>query len=144
MANTQKIIESDSEDAPLTSSEAAENSSETDEPKEENPNIDLTSNDEKSSEEDKEPTVKEAESNVEVAGSSSDDKSEEKTEENEDPKTDSAQSTSKLSTKEENSSGDETLIDIEDPDDYLLYLETILVKIHTRFYAYYDETKQVS
>lgn len=38
---------------------------------------------------------------------------------------------------------DDTLIDIEDPDDYLLYLESILTKIHTRFYALYDETKQM-
>lgn len=40
--------------------------------------------------------------------------------------------------------GDDNLIEIEDPDDYLLYLEAILLKIHTRFYAYYDENKQVN
>lgn len=39
--------------------------------------------------------------------------------------------------------GDDNLIEIEDPDDYLLYLEAILMKIHTRFYEYYDESKQV-
>lgn len=39
--------------------------------------------------------------------------------------------------------GDEALIDVEDPDDYLLYLETILMKIHSRFYAHYDETNQI-
>lgn len=58
-------------------------------------------------------------------------------------KVDSVDSTSKLSCIEENSAGDDTLIDIEDPDDYLLYLETILAKIHSRFYTHYDETKQV-
>lgn len=39
--------------------------------------------------------------------------------------------------------GDDNLIEIEDPDDYLLYLEAILMKIHKRFYEYYDENKQV-
>lgn len=39
--------------------------------------------------------------------------------------------------------GDDNLIEIEDPDDYLLYLEAILMKIHKRFYEYYDEHKQV-
>lgn len=39
--------------------------------------------------------------------------------------------------------GDDNLIEIEDPDDYLLYLETILMKIHTRFYEFYDESGQV-
>lgn len=61
-----------------------------------------------------------------------------------DQKDDLASSTSKVSTNDENSAtSDDTLIDIEDPDDYLLYLETILNKIHTRFYALYDETKQM-
>lgn len=41
------------------------------------------------------------------------------------------------------STNEDNLIDIEDPDDYLLYLEAILCKIHSRFYAYYDETNQV-
>lgn len=40
--------------------------------------------------------------------------------------------------------GDDNLIEIEDPDDYLMYLETILMKIHARFYEFHDETKQVS
>lgn len=61
-----------------------------------------------------------------------------------DQKDDLASSTSKISTNDENSAtSDDTLIDIEDPDDYLLYLEPILSKIHTRFYALYDETKQM-
>ncbi|KAM7345800.1 RNA polymerase II subunit A C-terminal domain phosphatase Fcp1 isoform 2-T2 [Cochliomyia hominivorax] len=34
-------------------------------------------------------------------------------------------------------------IEIVDPDDYLLYLEVILKNIHTRFYAIYDETKDI-
>lgn len=39
--------------------------------------------------------------------------------------------------------GADNLIEIEDPDDYLLYLETILLKIHSSFYEFYDENKQV-
>lgn len=39
--------------------------------------------------------------------------------------------------------GEDNLIEIEDPDDYLMYLETILMKIHSRFYEFYDETTQV-
>ncbi|XP_017147522.1 RNA polymerase II subunit A C-terminal domain phosphatase [Drosophila miranda] len=35
------------------------------------------------------------------------------------------------------------LIEIEDPDDYLLYLEVILRNIHNRFYAIYDETMEI-
>ncbi|ALC40754.1 Fcp1 [Drosophila busckii] len=35
------------------------------------------------------------------------------------------------------------LIEIEDPDDYLLYLEVILRNIHKRFYAIYDETTEI-
>ncbi|XP_020815546.1 RNA polymerase II subunit A C-terminal domain phosphatase [Drosophila serrata] len=34
-------------------------------------------------------------------------------------------------------------IEIEDPDDYLLYLEVILRNIHKRFYAIYDETTEI-
>ncbi|KAH8339952.1 hypothetical protein KR067_003359 [Drosophila pandora] len=34
-------------------------------------------------------------------------------------------------------------IEIEDPDDYLLYLEVILRNIHKRFYAIYDETMEI-
>ncbi|XP_055919788.1 RNA polymerase II subunit A C-terminal domain phosphatase [Eupeodes corollae] len=34
-------------------------------------------------------------------------------------------------------------IEIEDPDDYLLYLEVILNNIHHRFYEIYDETKEI-
>ncbi|XP_017463675.1 PREDICTED: RNA polymerase II subunit A C-terminal domain phosphatase isoform X1 [Rhagoletis zephyria] len=34
-------------------------------------------------------------------------------------------------------------IEIEDPDDYLMYLEEILKNIHMRFYAIYDETQEI-
>lgn len=34
-------------------------------------------------------------------------------------------------------------IEIEDPDDYLLYLEVILRNIHKRFYSIYDETTEI-
>ncbi|CAD7014863.1 RNA polymerase II subunit A C-terminal domain phosphatase isoform X1 [Ceratitis capitata] len=34
-------------------------------------------------------------------------------------------------------------IEIEDPDDYLMYLEEILKNIHSRFYAIYDETQEI-
>ncbi|XP_055379570.1 RNA polymerase II subunit A C-terminal domain phosphatase [Condylostylus longicornis] len=33
--------------------------------------------------------------------------------------------------------------EIQDPDDYLLYLESILKSIHTRFYEIYDKTKEI-
>ncbi|XP_058834054.1 RNA polymerase II subunit A C-terminal domain phosphatase [Topomyia yanbarensis] len=36
------------------------------------------------------------------------------------------------------------LIEIEDPDDYLLYLEHILLKIHQTFYEVYDKTRKIS
>lgn len=38
---------------------------------------------------------------------------------------------------------DDNLVEIQDPDDYLLYLETILMRIHERFYKQYDETKDI-
>jgi RNA polymerase II subunit A-like phosphatase len=38
---------------------------------------------------------------------------------------------------------DDNLVEIQDPDDYLLYLEPILTKIHERFYKQYDETKEI-
>lgn len=38
---------------------------------------------------------------------------------------------------------DDNLIEIEDPDDYLLYLESILQRIHSRFYEIYSEHNQV-
>ena len=38
---------------------------------------------------------------------------------------------------------DVNLIEIEDPDDYLLYLEHILKLIHTRFYEIIDSTKKI-
>lgn len=77
------------------------------------------------------------------SGSASSGKSDAEARCSDDQKVDSVDSTIKLGCIEENSAGDDTLIDIEDPDDYLLYLETILVKIHSRFYTHYDETKQV-
>uniref|UniRef100_A0A182JTN3 RNA polymerase II subunit A C-terminal domain phosphatase n=1 Tax=Anopheles christyi TaxID=43041 RepID=A0A182JTN3_9DIPT len=51
--------------------------------------------------------------------------------------------------KEENGSGKNSkkkkdLIEVEDPDDYLLYLEHILLKIHETFYEEYDKTKSIS
>ncbi|XP_055603521.1 RNA polymerase II subunit A C-terminal domain phosphatase isoform X2 [Uranotaenia lowii] len=36
------------------------------------------------------------------------------------------------------------LIEINDPDDYLLYLEHILITIHQKFYEEYDKTKEIS
>uniref|UniRef100_A0A182N813 RNA polymerase II subunit A C-terminal domain phosphatase n=1 Tax=Anopheles dirus TaxID=7168 RepID=A0A182N813_9DIPT len=36
------------------------------------------------------------------------------------------------------------LLEVEDPDDYLLYLEHILLKIHEMFYAEYDRSKAIS
>lgn len=48
------------------------------------------------------------------------------------------------SVKNFNSDSEDNLIEIEDPDDYLLYLETILKKIHQRFYTFYEENKTVS
>lgn len=135
MANTQK--QKEPENVPSSSSEATSNTSVTDETKDENPSNDLKTNDVESTDDDKEQTVKGTDDD-ETAGGSSDNKSESKKEE------DSNNTTVKLSAKEENSSSDDTLIDVEDPDDYLLYLESILIKIHTRFYAHYDETKQVN
>ncbi|XP_039438951.1 RNA polymerase II subunit A C-terminal domain phosphatase [Culex pipiens pallens] len=46
--------------------------------------------------------------------------------------------------KKPDSDSGENLIEIEDPDDYLLYLEHILQKIHEMFYKEYDRTKQIS
>ncbi|XP_065087791.1 RNA polymerase II subunit A C-terminal domain phosphatase [Ochlerotatus camptorhynchus] len=50
------------------------------------------------------------------------------------------------STSKENNDqdGEENLIEIEDPDDYLLYLEHILMKIHEKFYEEYEKTKEIS
>ncbi|XP_055627191.1 RNA polymerase II subunit A C-terminal domain phosphatase [Toxorhynchites rutilus septentrionalis] len=39
---------------------------------------------------------------------------------------------------------DDNLIHIEDPDDYLLYLEHILLKIHQTFYQEYEKTQKIS
>jgi RNA polymerase II subunit A C-terminal domain phosphatase len=38
---------------------------------------------------------------------------------------------------------DDDLVEIQDPDDYLLYLETILKLIHRKFYEKYDDTKDI-
>ena len=38
---------------------------------------------------------------------------------------------------------EDNLVEIQDPDDYLLYLETVLKRIHQRFYETYDKTKQI-
>lgn len=38
---------------------------------------------------------------------------------------------------------EDNLIEVQDPDDYLLYLESILQKIHERFYQQYDKTKEI-
>lgn len=38
---------------------------------------------------------------------------------------------------------DDHLVEIQDPDDYLLYLETILKQIHKRFYETYDKSKEI-
>lgn len=59
-------------------------------------------------------------------------------------KIDSAESTRKLTQNDGSTCSEDTFIDVEDPDDYLLYLETILLKIHSKFYSHYDETNQVS
>ncbi|XP_058456191.1 RNA polymerase II subunit A C-terminal domain phosphatase [Malaya genurostris] len=47
-------------------------------------------------------------------------------------------------TKKSKSEQNSKLIEIEDPDDYLLYLEHILLKIHQTFYEMYDKTKKIS
>lgn len=46
--------------------------------------------------------------------------------------------------KASGSDSEDNLIDIEDSDDYLLYLETILRQIHKRFYESYDETTAIA
>lgn len=46
--------------------------------------------------------------------------------------------------KNSDSNSEDNLIDVEDSDDYLLYLETILKTIHSRFYSYYDTHQKVS
>lgn len=44
---------------------------------------------------------------------------------------------------EKKSKLEDDLIEIEDPDDYLLYLEQILKKIHENFYKIYDSNKTI-
>ncbi|CAO1339012.1 unnamed protein product [Diamesa serratosioi] len=48
-----------------------------------------------------------------------------------------------VNTKSGSHDFDANLIEIEDPDDYLLYLEHILNLIHTRFYEITDSTKKI-
>lgn len=48
-----------------------------------------------------------------------------------------------INSKLSNEDLDVNLIEIEDPDDYLLYLEQILKLIHTRFYQIIDNTKKI-
>ncbi|EDW73914.1 uncharacterized protein Dwil_GK19439 [Drosophila willistoni] len=50
---------------------------------------------------------------------------------------------SSCSSSTTNIDGQKHQIEIEDPDDYLLYLEVILRNIHKRFYAIYDETREI-
>lgn len=60
-----------------------------------------------------------------------------------DSNVDSTSDTTKNANKMADENNHDKLIEIDDPDDYLLYLEEILKKIHGRFYTHYDETKQV-
>lgn len=60
-----------------------------------------------------------------------------------DSNVDSISDTANNANKPTDDNNHDKLIEIDDPDDYLLYLEEILKKIHTRFYTHYDETKQV-
>lgn len=46
--------------------------------------------------------------------------------------------------KSSGSDSEDNLIDVEDSDDYLLHLETILKTIHARFYSYYEEHEKVN
>lgn len=45
--------------------------------------------------------------------------------------------------EEKSLDADEHLIEVEDPDDYLLYLEQVLRKIHQKFYNIYESTNEV-
>lgn len=60
--------------------------------------------------------------------------------------TDQTTDLEKAAEKKETTLGSETddhLIELEDPDDYLLYLEQILLKIHARFYEIYEKSKEI-
>jgi RNA polymerase II subunit A-like phosphatase len=88
------------------------------------------------------------ESDVEMKEKSSDSMaSSTKVEEN--SKTDEKKSETDVEMKEkvsENGSekdDEDNLIEVQDPDDYLLYLESILQKIHERFYQQYEKTKEI-
>lgn len=65
------------------------------------------------------------------------DGAEKKKEEPEDTKEDSVEKKLKDEDQEEH------LVEIQDPDDYLLYLESILKLIHQRFYETYEESKEI-
>lgn len=45
--------------------------------------------------------------------------------------------------KEPTPDSDDNLIEVEDPDDYLLYLEQVLINIHKTYYEHFDESKEV-
>lgn len=49
----------------------------------------------------------------------------------------------KTASSEDKENKDDNLVEIQDPDDYLLYLETILERIHERFYEQYDKTNEI-
>ena len=51
------------------------------------------------------------------------------------------ESTSKEETPEADK-GEEELVEVEDDDDYLLYLEVILRTIHTAYYDLYDQMRE--
>lgn len=57
-----------------------------------------------------------------------------------DTKEDSEELSVKQSSQDEN---DDNLVEIQDPDDYLLYLESILKLIHKSFYESYDKSKEI-
>ncbi|XP_030378182.1 RNA polymerase II subunit A C-terminal domain phosphatase [Scaptodrosophila lebanonensis] len=57
--------------------------------------------------------------------------------------TDDVPSTSKNASVVKVTTDGQKQIEIEDPDDYLLYLEVILTNIHKRFYTIYDETMEI-
>lgn len=123
MKNTQKLNESKSQ-LETTSSDN----------KDVEPNVSSDS----TTDEQKSQTEKEINRIDETSCSSSTENTESNT--SKEKKPDSTDCTNKIIDE----SGDDNLIDVEDPDDYLLYLETILMKIHSRFYSHYDENKQVS
>ncbi|CRL03381.1 CLUMA_CG016389, isoform A [Clunio marinus] len=59
------------------------------------------------------------------------------------PKNDETSDQQTEEKKLSNEDYEENLVEIQDPDDYLLYLESILKLIHERFYDVYDKTKNI-